>query len=425
MRLAQCALALWLLLCAAPAGAVSFTQLADDSLAVAGWSSYTQFGPPDLDGGLVAFFAYDYGAGFQGIYTASAGGPVTTIADLTTVAPGASGPFEALGGSSVSQGTVTFVGEPVGAELSVYTASGGSLTLLADDTTLDPDGSGTLLPYYLAPAIDGANVAFRATDENGFAGIYTSVGGVLETSVDETTSIPGGSGNLILDYQGPPVLDGTQVAFEAYSESGTAYGIYVADGGVARVVADLTTPIPGGTGNFTLFDEVVSIDDGNVVFLGRGEGYQDDYFAEIAGVLVQISAGESDMLAASIDGETVAYHAIDAGVDAIYVVRDGVSQRIIGSGDVLDGKVVNGLAIGANALSGDQLAFTAYFNLDDHQSDAIYLATIPEPGSGLQLATGLAALAALAARRRRVTRQPRSAGASRAGDPRELSAKTR
>jgi len=391
MGIARRAAAVWLL-CVTPASAVTFTKLADESMPISGWTSATQFGPPDLDGGLVAFFAYDFGAGFQGIYTATSGGPVTTVADLTTLAPGA-GVFEALDGNSVSQGTVAFVGDPVGAGVSVYTATGGALALLAGDTTtLDPDGSGTLLPEFVPPAIDGANVSFRATDENGFAGIYTSVGGVLETSVDETTIVPGGSGNLILDGYRPPALDGTRVAFQAHSEDGSSVGIYVVEGGVARVVADLDTPIPGGTGNFTQFDTHVahiSIDDGNVVFLGRGAGSQRGYYAEIAGVLMEISGGEDSVNTVAIDGDTIAYSAVDDGADAIYVLRNGTRERIVGGGDVLDGKVLFGASFGRNGLSGDQLAFTAQFVDDTY---AVYLVNIPEPGSGLLLALGLAAL---------------------------------
>jgi hypothetical protein len=377
MRIAVGVSSVLALVSVAAQAAPDFTKIADQATPVPGWTSGIEFGAPELDAGLVAFAAFDWDAPFVGIHTGS-GGAVATVADTSS--------FDELHGPSLSQGTLAFAGSS-GGNPSVYTATGGGLTLIADDTTLDPAGSGMLLPAFLAPAISGSSVAFFAYDEGGRGGVYTSVGGVLERTVHETTPVPGGSGDLAFSIE-HLVLDGTQVAFAA--QSGGVEGIYVADGGVAEVVADTNTAIPGGSGNFTGFQEVVSIDDGNVVFLGEGAG-GDELYAEIAGVLMQISAGEQNLFGASIDGNTVAYHANDAGEDAIYVVRDGVRERIVGTGDLLDGKVVNGFVFGPNALDGDQLAFTTYFTDD---SFAVFLATIPEPGTGLLLGSGLALLAA-------------------------------
>ena len=74
----------------------------------------------------------------------------------------------------------------------------------------------------------------------------------------------------------------------------------------------------------------------------------------------------------------------------IYAFRDGQLHAVIEYGDLLDGKTVWGFGFGPDGLSGDHLGFTAAF---DDGSSAVYLATIPEPGTALLLAARLAAIA--------------------------------
>ena len=63
--------------------------------------------------------------------------------------------------------------------------------------------------------------------------------------------------------------------------------------------------------------------------------------------------------------------------------------------DSLDGHSIFSVELGLDALDGDQLAFTAHF---DDQSSALYIATVPEPTPGLQLAAAYLTLAVLARR---------------------------
>jgi hypothetical protein len=73
--------------------------------------------------------------------------------------------------------------------------------------------------------------------------------------------------------------------------------------------------------------------------------------------------------------------------------------------DLLAGRTSSDFDLGAETLSGDQLAFTAFF---EDGTRGIYLATIPEPASALLLAIGLLAVSAGPRSRRR--RRPRSPG---------------
>jgi len=376
-----------LLASASAHAATSFTKIADVNALGPGWiSSSAFFTAPALDAGVVAFSASDNVARW-GVYTGS-GGALTTVVDQDTLIPGSSTlTFFVPSEPSISQGVVAFMsGDATGLGFpAVYTASGGSVTLVADQTTPDPDGSGTLVPDMGAPDIDGANVSFRGSHNLGRPAYFTSVAGALEISADESTAVPGGTYELFL--YGTPALDGTQVAFRALA--GQAAGIYVADGGIARVVADGNTALPGDTGNSASFFDSPAFGGGTVAFEAIGES-SGGLYAEIGGLLVRVTdTGVIKGVAA--DGDTVAYHATEGLDAAIYVYRNGVRQRLIGSGDVLDGGTVIGFDFGRNGLDGDQLAFTVFY---DDSSPAVYLATIPEPGTAMLLVAGLAWIAA-------------------------------
>lgn len=94
--------------------------------------------------------------------------------------------------------------------------------------------------------------------------------GITFTKVaDTSTPIPGGSGNFGA-FIGVPSISGGNVAFDgSVGSDGFMPGIYSNIGGSLNVVADEATPIPGGSGNFGNFGDL-SISGGNVAFLGGG-----------------------------------------------------------------------------------------------------------------------------------------------------------
>jgi hypothetical protein len=301
--------------------------------------------------------------------------------------------------ATISQGNVAFIANEVG-DPAVWASIDGTLTRIAGSDTPIPGGSGNMtINDNLTPMIDGPNVAFSAfRNDVGYDALFTSVDGALEESAGAVT-LPGGA---VAGVGGPFGLDGTSVASQG--GDGVHTGIYVADANVGRIVADDTMQMPGQSVNFAGFLPDLSFADGNVAFEG-GNGIVFGVYAEIGGVLFRIvdsdlslpgGAGTfQDADGLSIDGETVAFMALGTNHTGLYVYRDGVIQLMAESGDVLDGKVISSFDFGPRGLSGDQLAFQAHF---EDGTFGVYLAAIPEPGTGLLLALGLIALAA---RRRR------------------------
>jgi hypothetical protein len=168
--------------------------------------------------------------------------------------------------------------------------------------------------------------------------------------VDTDTGVPGGTGTFV--SLSTPSLDAGDVAFWALDDN-SGEGIYTDAGGTLRVVANESTPIPGGTGDFTQFGEP-SIDGGSIVFGGVGSGTQ----------------------------------------RGIYLDSGGGLERVIDTSMTLEGKSILNLSTWHQGVSGNRIAFWAAFT---DGSRGIYVA-VPEPSTGLLLGLGLASLVALRCR---------------------------
>ena len=85
--------------------------------------------------------------------------------------------------------------------------------------------------------------------------------------VDTSTPIPGGSGNFT--HFGFPVIDGEQIAFQALGDDGQA-GIYLSTAGALSTVVDRTSKIPGSDEHFSDFG-IPGIEGSDVAFGARGD----------------------------------------------------------------------------------------------------------------------------------------------------------
>lgn len=136
---------------------------------------------------------------------------------------------------------VSFAALAVGALAQTF-----SFTRVVDTATTLPGGTGTFQSLGTTVAIDSSGrIAFSdggATNK----GVYLASGGSLTTVADLSTAIPGGTGNFTGFALNSNAVAPGRLAFRS---SGSA-GVYAFDGTSLTQLADRSTPIPSGVGNF-------------------------------------------------------------------------------------------------------------------------------------------------------------------------------
>lgn len=303
-----------------------------------GTGTFTAFGTfPTIDRGEVVFYGCGdpngcLATGSEGIYSDRGG--LHAVADTRTPAPGGTGHFRGFGTSSVRNGQITFVGRGPGTRSGVYTNIGG-LQVVADTQTPIPSGAGTFTSFG-SSSIAADHVAFDGLASGPGSGIYTDIGG-LTVVADQSTPVPGGTS--LFQSMHSPSFDGEHVAFwgcgprpgDLSCGFPWAEGIYSDVGGL-HVVADTDTPVPEGSGTFSWFGGP-SIDAGNVAFVG----------------------------------------ALPAGGIGLYLHTHATLtlEKVLGPGDLLDGKTVVACTLGEGGLRGPSLALIVTFSDGTH---AIYRA---------------------------------------------------
>ncbi|MFM9994272.1 MAG: hypothetical protein ACKVU4_00565 [Phycisphaerales bacterium] len=391
----------------------SFTRIADTSTIVPGSSvPFSVFELPSIDGGIVAFPGYaGTTSGPAGVYTGS-GGALTTIADRSTAVPGGVGNFTGFGlgtstWPSMHAGAVAFHGSEQGSLVptGLYLREGGQLLNVADFQTPVPGGSGGNFFPFGRPSLENGRVVFQAAEfpAGGQNGIYSWQSGALSIIADKSTLIPGGAGTFTNFFDCS--LDQGRLAFSAEGAS-NQHGLYLADtGGALTRLYDSNTVVPGGNGGGFTFLSRVSLSGESVAFWALGGG-QEGFYTDVGGSLDfivhsgtlapgtpgAVFTGFGDI---ALDNGVVAFQAsLSNGLIGVFSTHTGSVQRIIGSGDPLDGRTVEFAFFGGQGLDGDSIATYVYFT---DGSRGIYMATIPAPGGAALVALGMIA----SARRRR------------------------
>jgi hypothetical protein len=319
-------------------------KVADLSTAIPnGTDNFTSFVPgnpvaPAVDGKNVAFFGAGSG-GQQGIYASIPTDPITPvdpirIADKSTAIPGGTGNFTSFipqepvaPNPSISGNKVAFFGAGSGGQQGVYVRNYVAIPQepikIADTTTAIPGGTGNFTSIPVEPVISGDNVVFLGNGSSGQQGIYrSSLSGSSIKVADLNMPVPGGIGNFTSFIPVEPVtpaINGTSVAFFG-AGSGGQQGIYELINGPPIKIADTSTAIPGGAGNFTSFSDV-SLSATDVVFLGLGS----------------------------------------SGQQGIYDMTGGSLTKVVDLSDIVDSRPVASLHFSPSGLSGNQLAFQATF----------------------------------------------------------------
>lgn len=229
-------------------GVTAFTRIADTSDAVPSTGGmFASFGAPGIDGQRIVFGAASSN-GRQGFYIAE-NGSLSRVIDTTIGLPGG-GVFNSISGfPSIEGADVAFTGfaPSVGGH---YARIGPSLVTIARIGSTPLPGSPGVLGNWSSSWIDNGHVVFYATQVCGFEGLYDWHQGQLRALADTNSPIPGGMGtftafnNCIGVQPGPCRADG-QVVFTAHGAS-SQFGVYTTAGGLKRVL-DLTTPSPIGS----------------------------------------------------------------------------------------------------------------------------------------------------------------------------------
>jgi hypothetical protein len=206
---------------------------------------------------------------------------IARVAQSGDTPPGSAVPFAnafANGFPAVhSPGTVSFVGN-LSSVPSVYTGvGGGPLTLAVANGTVIPDGGGAnFLDFGVSTGNGAGGVAFwgaNATASPTLQGIYLTSGGTTTRVADTTLTAPG-QATVFTGFSSAQMtaVNGTNVAFRGTFSGGS--GLYARFGGSLVRVADTTTVIPNGTGNFTSLNSNQALNGNVAVFRGTGASSQ-------------------------------------------------------------------------------------------------------------------------------------------------------
>ncbi len=147
--------------------------------------------------------------------------------------------------------------------------AGPTFVKIADTDMPIPSGTGNFTNFGVlsAAAVSDGNVAIRGrgVDQDG---IYLWQNGALDVVADVNTPIPGGTGTFGAPATGgfgPPSIDGDDVAFGGDDQTISQRGVYALLDGVLEVVADKDTRPPGASDEFSTLGGP-SLHDGSISF---------------------------------------------------------------------------------------------------------------------------------------------------------------
>jgi hypothetical protein len=355
------------------------------------------------------------------------------IADTATVAPGTNATFTWFGQPTIDNGLVVFAAS-VGSDppspfgptpgIALYTWSNGVLQVIANQQTLIPGSTNTFTDFYGGSYAAG-NITFLGFGDTSQAGIYVLTNQTMTAIADTNTILPGTGEFMSADPSGGKVKEkpkeppdagaNPSVVFCAFTQGKNAGGVYVctnipAPPGPSRdlgIVALLSTPIPAGVSNFSGFGSSEGFDGRTIAFAGYGQGGQQGIYAWTNGLLTVVAdtntpiPGRSGNFTAfsPVNGVSVSQGAVvftgagNSEQGGIYYYRSGCIAPIIQNGDTLGGKVIEvdtnicpfclptwwiqipPLNMNRDGFETNQVGFIVAF---PDQSSAIYVATVAE-----------------------------------------------
>ncbi len=363
---------------------ITFTRIADTNTTIPGGvGTFISLSQPSLNDGDVAFL----GSGAippgcitgEGIYRAR-NGTLQAIADGCTAMPGCPLLFVGFSQPALGAGGATFSGAANYAGFNcrgIYSRNGnGPLTIVADPATPDPGGFGFLTEFFFVGR-EGRTIGFSAWTTLGGPAVYIRTNAL--TLVANTTTLVPGTNQPFTFFQPNVSAGATEVAFAG--ENAQRSGVYTgASPTTLQTVADTTTAIPGGTGTFTSFGDRPSTDRGATVFYGQGTAGQQGIYTDLGGTLRRVAdlstpipngtgtfTGFTFFYGPSIDGNRIAFRGTGAGGQIgiyLFSARTNTLTRVVDLSSLLvndPNLTLVDLAIDEQALDGDKLGFLAVY----------------------------------------------------------------
>ncbi|OGT29897.1 MAG: hypothetical protein A3E87_09145 [Gammaproteobacteria bacterium RIFCSPHIGHO2_12_FULL_35_23] len=253
-------------------------------------------------------------------------------------------------------GYTAFIGTDTVGNQGIYTNLYGALNVVASYGTSVPDGQGNFssfnstsdffdVPSYNNLAIFGSVIAWVATDSTWESGIYSATqSNGPQLVANQSTSIPNGQGNFIA-FAYPTVMADESIAFWGAGNN-NQQGLYHANSqGLLSTLIDIHATIPNGTGNFTNFmypsfsTNPQSAE--NFAFIGTGNNNQQGVYLMQNQKLIKIADTNTEM-----SGGNVGYF-----TDFKDLSYDGYSNNLAFIGDGILGQtgifVYNGKTVSA------------------------------------------------------------------------------
>jgi hypothetical protein len=195
-----------------------------------------------------------------------------------------------------------------------------------------------------------------------------------------STPIPGGTGNFTAFDNA--ISDGTNFWFIGQGSS-LQLGIYRKTGNTLTTLLDKKTPIPGTTLKFSSVGNL-SEDGPALSFNGKFGGYEGVFALSAAAGVTKMADTKtavpggtgrfSSFGMTSAGGSSVAFVGYDQALNpGLYAWVNGELNRIIDNGVTLGGKVISSLGLSRDAVIGNKVVFSADFT---DGTSAIYSASL-------------------------------------------------
>jgi hypothetical protein len=290
---------------------------------------------------------------------------------------------------SISGNTIAFGGTLATGPL-LATVTSGTITPIASNSTPVPGGTGNFTMFNSSPiGLSGSVYAFLGNGNPGptNAGVYSNVTGSLAPVINNGTAYP--TGGTFTTFSAPAVSGSTVVFSGSNIPGGPPIGVFTRTGsGPIVTVANTSTAIPGGGGNFADFTHpsgspygpgappfLSNISGPNVVFGGRNATnttfglFLATQFGigAVATNATSIPNGTGNFTAISpipaISGTNVAFQAFGSGSQqGVYRSVNSVLSRVADRTTAVPGAAgtFDSFLFTDVAISGDRVAFRGH-----------------------------------------------------------------